>query len=303
MERITLRAADLEVQLQPALGGCIARFDWLGAHGQRLALMRGTDDANGTDVLQAACFPLVPFANRIRGGQFDCNGRSIRLAPNMAGDASPQHGQGWLASWDVASVSPTEAELVFRHAAGEWPWDYEARQHFRLAQDRLTMRLSCRNLSSEPMPCGLALHPYFPCNADTVLDTSVTGAWTIDAATLPVARVPATGRYALSHRHICGQGLDNGFDGWGGSARISWPDREALALALEMRSADAGRFQVYSPTAGGVFVAEPVQNANAALNEPFDRWRDLGIEMLGCEEGRELTVEFVVTGMGVVRGE
>jgi galactose mutarotase-like enzyme len=53
--------------------------------------LRGVD-GDVSDVREAACFPLVPF-NRIRGGAFTCDGRTVRLAPNiMASDPSPLHG-------------------------------------------------------------------------------------------------------------------------------------------------------------------------------------------------------------------
>ena len=84
---------------------------------------------------------------------------------------------------------------------------------------------------------------------------------------LPVDSVPATGRYDLRHRHVCTQGLDNGLDGWGGEASILWPSE---AASFHLTSPDAGRLQLYSPPTGGVFVAKPVQNANAALNAPQD---------------------------------
>jgi aldose 1-epimerase len=254
-------------------------------------LLRGAE-GKLEHVLQAACFPLVPFANRIRGGHFDCAGRRVTLSPNMAGDASPLHGQGWLASWQVLEAQEAQATLGFHHRAGEWPWDYEAMQRFHLGPDRLEITLSCRNLSSEPMPCALGLHPYFPCDADTRLDTTVERAWTVDADVLPVANVPAVGRYSLEDRLICGQGLDNGFDGWCGDARIRWTDPPS---GLSIHCADAHRFQVYSPLEGGVFVAEPVQNANAALNEPASAWRRLGIEMLAPQMKRTLTVAFIAS--------
>jgi aldose 1-epimerase len=287
--RLLLRAGELELQLEPATGGCIARFDRLEAQGRR-PLMRG---AQGMlqNVLQAACFPLVPFANRIRGGHFDCGGRRVTLAPNMAGDASPLHGQGWLASWQVLDAQDAQATLGLRHRAGEWPWDYEATQRFRLQADRLEITIACRNVSSEPMPCALGFHPFFPCAAGTRLDTQVESAWTVDPDVLPVANVPAVGRYDLRDRQIDGQGLDNGFDGWRGEARITWADSP---FTLSIRCADADRFQVYSPLEGGVFVAEPVQNANAALNEPAADWPRLGIEMLAPGAERSLTAEFVV---------
>jgi aldose 1-epimerase len=278
-----LRAGALEVQLLPAVGGSIARFDRIAGE-RRQPLLRGTDAAIDS-VLEAGCFPLVPFANRIRSGTFTCDGRTVVLAPNMAGDPSSLHGQGWLSPWQVAEIAGDRAVLTFHHRPGEWPWEYEATQHIALDPNGLTLELSCRNLSAGRMPCGLGFHPYYPCTADTVLDTAVESAWTIDAAVLPVENVPAAGRYDLRARRICGQSLDNGFDGWSGTASITWPEEEA---ALRLSSPNAPRFQVYSPAEGGLFVAEPVQNANAALNAPQAEWPALGIAML--EQGQSTTV-------------
>ena len=290
-QRIVLRAGALRVEVAPRVGGSIARFDRVGDDERRQPILRGSDEAYD-DVLAAGCFPLVPFANRIRGGRFACNGRTVVLAPNMGGDPSPLHGQGWLGAWQpLAAAGEAAVELVFEHAAGEWPWAYRARQRIELDDGGLSVLLACRNLSTEPMPCGLGLHPYFPCSAATELDAEVTHAWTVDAQVLPVERVPAAGRYDLRRRRICGQGLDNGFDGWSGRARIAWPER---GLELELTSPDAARFQLYSPAQGSLFVAEPVQNANAALNRPEADWADAGLRLLACGEEAVLRARFAV---------
>jgi aldose 1-epimerase len=286
---VTLTAGLLEVELLPALGGSIARFDRV-AGVRRQRLLRGAE-ASITDVLEAACFPLVPFANRIRDGSFSCDGRTVTLAPNMAGDPSPLHGQGWRAAWHVSEAGEDHALLTFHHTAGEWPWDYEATQRIRLDPQGLSLELSCRNLSRPRMPCGLGFHPYYPCTAETVLDTHVSSAWTIDAAVLPVEEVAPTGQYDLRARSICGQGLDNGFDGWGGTAVIRWPGED---VGLRLSSPDAGRFQVYSPASGGLFVAEPVQNANAALNAPQTEWPELGMTLLEQGQATVLHARFDV---------
>jgi aldose 1-epimerase len=287
--RITLRAGALQVQLLPAVGGCIVRFDRI-AEGRRQPLLRGTDAAL-SDAGDAACFPLVPFANRIRGGTFTCDGRDITLRPNLTGDPSPLHGQGWRAEWAVTEASGDHALLSFHHPADEWPWEYLATQRIGLDANGLSLELSCRNLSSERMPCGLGLHPYYPCTAETLLDAPVGSAWTIDERVLPVENVPATGRYDIRHRHICGQALDNGFDDWNGTASIIWPGEGA---SLRLSSPDARRFQVYSPAEGGLFVAEPVQNANAALNAPQERWPELGLELLKQGQSSLLHARFGV---------
>jgi aldose 1-epimerase len=243
------------------------------------------------NVLDACSFPLVPFVNRIRGGRFTFRGREVVLQPNMAGDPSPLHGQGWLNPWAVEESSAQGAVLAYRHEAGEWPWAYEARQEFALDESGLSIRLACRNASGEAMPCGLGQHPYFPCGAETRIGTQVTHAWTIDEQVLPVEKVPAQGRYDLRDRRVCGQDLDHGFGGWGGEARMtdpSWP------YELRLSSSQAGFFQLYSPAEGGIFVAEPVTHANAALNAPEQEWPELGMRVLGPGEAMSLDMRLEV---------
>ena len=282
---VRLNNGYLELALNHSVGGSIASFEWLGEGGRHHPLMRGCHSGS-INVLEAASFPLVPFVNRIRGSRFTFRGRKIDLSPNLAGDANVLHGQGWLSPWTVLFARETEAELAFEHEAGEWPWNYEARQHFVLDESGLAVRLSCLNTSAGPMPCGLGQHPYFHCGPATRLDTAVTHAWEIDEQVLPVAKVPAEGRFDLRNRKVCGQGLDHGFGGWGGEARISDPD---WPVELILSSPNAPFFQLYSPVEGGLFVAEPVSHANAALNEPEEKWPELGLRVL--EPGEEMHLD------------
>ena len=281
---VTLSAGDLRLRLNPSIGGSISAFRWRGDDSERPILRECNSPLE--NVLDAGCFPLVPYVNRIRGGRFTFRGREVRLDPNMAGDPSPLHGQGWLNPWQVGQSAERRAVLSFVHSASEWPWDYDARQEFALDEQGLTATLSCRNTSPQPMPCGLGFHPYFPCGPETRLDSEVEAAWTVDGQVLPVAKVPAAGRFDLRDRAVCGQELDNGFGGWGGSATMSdpgWP------YALRMSSPTARFFQLYSPREGGIFVAEPVTHANAALNEPEERWPELGMRVL--DPGEEMRLD------------
>ena len=290
MDLVQLHSGNLELAISPSIGGSIARFDWVNASFTRLPLMRGCH-SESINVLEAACFPLVPFVNRIRGSRFTFRERKVELKPNMTGDASVLHGQGWLCPWQVLFADDQRAELAFEHGAGEWPWTYEARQHLALDEGGLTVRLSCLNTSARPMPCGLGQHPYFPCGEDTLLDTEVTHAWEIDEHVLPTTKVPATGRFDLSGRKVCGQGLDHGFGGWSGEARMSDPSWET---ELILSSPEARFFQLYSPAQGGLFVAEPVSHANAALNSPEEEWAELGMRVLEPGEEMHLTMRLDV---------
>ena len=280
---MTLESGHLRLRLSPSVGGAISTFEWIGESGAQ-PIMRKCH-TRLENVLDACSFPLVPYVNRIRGGTFSFRGREVRLEPNMPGDPSPLHGQGWLNPWDVERQDAASAELTYRHEPGEWPWSYEARQEIALDGEGLSLRLSCRNMSEEPMPCGLGQHPYFHCGPETRIDTRVECAWTIDDKVLPVAKVPAEGRYDLRDRLVCGQDLDNGWGGWGGEARLSDP---AWPYDVRMTSPEAKFFQVYSPPQGGIFVAEPVSHANAALNQPESEWPALGMKVLGPRETMSL---------------
>ena len=281
---LTLSSADLELLLSPSIGGAISRLSYVGEGGPRPILREGHSPLQ--NVLEAASFPLVPFVNRVRGGSFAFRDRAVSMAPNMAGDASPLHGQGWLNAWDVDDSDPGSAVLSYRHEPGEWPWSYEARQLFSVDGGVIDLALTCRNISDEPMPCGLGQHPYFPCTAQTRIETSVGHAWTVDEDVLPVDKVPATGRYDLSDRLICGQDLDNGFGAWSGRVLMGDPD---WPFELELSSRQARFFQIYSPASGGIFVAEPVSHANAALNAPEPEWLELGLRVL--DPGEEMRLD------------
>jgi aldose 1-epimerase len=281
---VTLEAGNLRLELSPSVGGSISAFESTDAERPQRLLRKCNSRLE--NVLEAASFPLVPFVNRIRGGRFTFRGREVRLRPNMSGDPSPLHGQGWLNAWDVEDASAARAALTFGHEAGEWPWHYEARQEFALDERGLSLRLTCRNTSAEPMPCGLGQHPYFHCGPQTRIDTQVTHAWTIDEHVLPIDKVPAEGRFDLSDRLVCGQDLDHGFGGWGGRAALSDPE---WPYELSLSSPTAQFFQLYSPRHGGIFVAEPVTHANAALNAPEDQWPELGMRVL--EPGEALSLD------------
>ncbi len=266
---ITITAAGYELVLAPEIGGSVARFDYEGR-----PILRGSDAP--VNPLDCGSFPLVPYCNRIRDGRFTFRGRIVSIAANMAGDPNPLHGDGWLAPWMVEEQTAEGATLVYRHEAGEWPWTYQVRQVFTLSEQGLEAEIACTNHSDEPMPCGLGLHPYFPCDAATIIDTAVERVWEVDDLILPTRIARATGRYALDGTRACARGLDNGYGGWGGEMLLRYGD----GRVTRMISPEARFFQIYSPDSGGLLAAEPVSHANAALNEPEERWAELGMRVL-----------------------
>ena len=64
MAILELAHGDLRLALDPALGGALLSF-----RKGDVDLLRPTP-AGASDVLETACFPLVPYANRIADGRF-----------------------------------------------------------------------------------------------------------------------------------------------------------------------------------------------------------------------------------------
>ncbi|MBL8808344.1 MAG: aldose 1-epimerase [Rhodospirillales bacterium] len=286
IDRVRLRAGDSALDLHPEIGGAIGAF-WSEIAGHRIDWLRPASDravAEG-DVEGMACFPLVPFSNRVRAGRFEFDGIAAFVPPSPGPHA--EHGHGWRRPWRTVRRTPEQATIEFEMRAPDWPFPYRARQSFELASRRLCVELSVENLSTRAMPLGVGLHPYFPCTPRCRLQASVSGMWTIDPEVMPVDLVEPPPAHADLRNGIAPAGieLDNCFPGWDGEARIEWPEHGAF---LSMRSRAPQRFLVvYSPKGEGYFCAEPVSNCTDAFNLASAGRTDTGIvRLLG---GRTIT--------------
>ena len=256
---IALRAGDYRLVLDPARGGSIARFDWRGE-----PLFR---PVCGPSILDTACFPLVPFSNRIAHGSFVRKGKRVTIAPNYPGGGHPHplHGFGWLAAWDVVEHRANRAVLHHQHSAGQWPWDYVAQQTVTLTETGLGLDLSLCNHSDTPMPAGLGLHPYFPCDAQTRYFGLHCGEWQTGDDGLPLA-LQNVGRPVdwWQAQPVQTRVVDTVYTGRKGPQTITWPDR-ALVLTITP-DAQLAFTVVYTPGDAGYFCVEPVTHATDAHN-------------------------------------
>jgi aldose 1-epimerase len=251
----------LVLELAPEMGGAIRRFVWKG-----LDLLRPLPDGE-RDPLQAAYFPLVPFANRIAHGAFSFEGRQVRLGPTLKGDPHALHGQAWLRPWRVEAAQAQQAVLAYEHVAGDggWPWPYEARQSFILADNGLHIELEVTNTGTEAMPVGLGFHPYLIAPAGACARTEVGGVWLTDATLLPRTLAAGDGLadweagVDFPRREL----IDHCHTGWMGPLTLTAPDRPTLTLDA---SADLRWLHIYAPADAGFFCAEPVSHMPDALN-------------------------------------
>ncbi|MGH7119883.1 MAG: aldose 1-epimerase, partial [Acetobacteraceae bacterium] len=242
--KIVLRAAGLELELAPGTGGAIAGFR---EHG--FAVMRGTA-LDTSDVDLFACYPLVPFSNRIGGGQFTFRGGTYQLRRDVStGGRHAIHGEGWQRAWSVAEAGDSSALLTLEHRgteAGAWPFSFRAEQRFMLSGNGLTVMLALTNRAETAAPAGIGLHPYFPRHDGVMLSFRARAVWRNGADQLPSQATALPAEWDFSTPHTLDEpGLDNCFAGWPGVAEIAWP---AAGRTLKIEADRCfGHAVVYTP--------------------------------------------------------
>lgn len=252
-------AGDYRLVAAPDRGGSILRFDWRGQPVLRPAV--------GPSILDVACFPLVPFSNRIANGRFAVGGHEVRLLPNFpsADHSHPLHGFGWLTAWRVMRHGSSELVIEHDHSAGEWPWSYRAEQRLILDDDGLMMTLTVNNRSDAPMPLGLGFHPYFPRDAQTRYRGLHRGEWRNDGECIPRTHDErAIVRDWWEGAPVGTRAVDTVYTGREGALEIAWPER-GMRLILD-GSDRLAHTVVYSPAEQDYFCVEPVTNETDAFN-------------------------------------
>ena len=156
---VDLRAGDLRLALRPDLGGSIAGL-WLGD----LPVLRSMEPAALAGPRQGACFPLVPYSNRLGYKRFRWLGREHTTAPNFGHDYPHSlHGSGWTRPWRITDRGERHAELMLTQLADEqWPFTFDVTQRFELSDNALQVSLHFTNIDARTQPVGLGWHPYFP---------------------------------------------------------------------------------------------------------------------------------------------
>jgi aldose 1-epimerase len=269
VEVIRLRAGDATVELAPAVGGAIAAFTLGGAD-----ILRPTprDARDAADVRRFACYPLVPYSNRIADARLAFGLRQHPLARNFGNAAHSIHGVGWQRAWTIVDATSASAQVALAHEAGDaggWPWPFRVAQTFALAAQAdgalLSVRLAIENAGTEPFPFGLGWHPFFPKDADTTLGFAAAGVWENDTTQLPVARIGVPARWRFDPPRALGAlALDHVFESATARATIAWPARRRAADIEADGALD--RRVVYVPEGRDFLAFEPVSHMTDAFN-------------------------------------
>jgi len=258
---VTLRRGDWTLALRPDLGGALSAL----THRTGPVLRASAADVSAP--LDTACFPLVPYANRIASGRFHYRGRSWQLAKNFGAHPHTLHGVGWRSPWRVRGRDSAAVVLEHRHAGGPaWPWPYLATQRIAIDDAGVDLALEVESRADETMPIGLGFHPAFPITADTMLRADVSRVWLADADCLPTVRAPADhfADWRLGARVRRTDLVDNCYEDFRGHAALTTQGRTTILRAgpgLEW-------LHIYIPPGRDYCCIEPVSHMPDAVNRP-----------------------------------
>jgi aldose 1-epimerase len=144
---LVLHSGDATLTIDPTLG---ARLSSLVIGGHEVLVTEGAGP------IWWGCYPMVPFAGRIRDGRFTFAGRSHQLERNLPPHAI--HGTVFDRSWPVLSRHPDGATLTVDLGPG-WPFSGRVTHSISLQPGGLDATLTLE--ADEPMPAWLGWHPWF----------------------------------------------------------------------------------------------------------------------------------------------
>lgn len=217
------------------------------------------------EVLDSACFPLAPYANRIADGRFAWDGQSYTLTPNHPAIAHPLHGTAWLGAWRVSHLCENSVTQVHTHSAdAAWPWSFALEQTLVLTQRGLSAGLTLTNTDARAMPAGLGFHPWFAREGVLALSFEAQGVWLSDEAMLPTHEVAADhfGDWRVPCPLEREELIDNCYTGWSGSALIARGDGP-----VRLESHGTHFFHLFVPPEGDFFCTEPQTTMPNAVNK------------------------------------
>ncbi len=196
------------------------------------------------------CYPMVPWAGRVRRGRFRFDGAEVALPLGMPPHAI--HGVALAQRWD--HVGPGE---IATDLADPWPFGGRVVQRADLTEDRLRLELRVR-ADRFPMPVVTGWHPWFrrdsaagdPATLDFVADAMLVR----DTEGIPTGATidPPPGPW------------DDCFAGVRQPITLAWPD----APVLELRS--SCRFWVVYTEPDHAICIEPQSGPPDAFNAAPD---------------------------------
>ncbi len=166
MAVIELYAGNTRCTVSPDDGGRLAS---LHVGTQQVLVERAGVTEGETDPMSWGCYPMAPWAGRVRRGQFTFRGTNHALPINLAPHSI--HGTVFNRSWHLDLVEDHQGQHVTASLScdfgPQWPFGGFASQRITLSPGQLECVLAV-TAGDQAMPAHIGWHPWFvkPNSAD-----------------------------------------------------------------------------------------------------------------------------------------
>jgi aldose 1-epimerase len=291
---IVLRKGSLSVGIAPEGGAALTRFDvTIGAKKFDILRRASEHPLRTPAALSASCFPMIPYAGRLREGKFEFERHSIHYPLNALPERHSSHGDGFTRPWALTALERHRAVLDILPASSA-PIQYHCTQSIELADDRLDVKLTIRNLESRRIPIGVGLHPYFANRRSATLRAHLPVHWNWDAELMPTYSEP-NARMTEFERGVAGAQLPIAaqYCGWDGQAQIEWPAERIQVRVLTRPALE--HVVVWAPVGEEFFCFEPINHATDSFNLCKLYPLDMQPTILNPGESLEQAFTFIVS--------
>ena len=226
------------------------RLASLQIDGEEILVTEGTSDT------EWGCYPMAPWAGRVRNGNFTWENQARRLPINLPPHAI--HGTVFGQEWE--SIGPTSIRCSL---GPDWPWPGEVQSFFELNQGEFVWRIEV-HAKTDAFPVVVGWHPWFRrrvAGGDAHLLFEAKEMYVRDDAGIPTGkrRAPTHGPWddcftsvksnpGIHWPHGLGVELNSSCDHW-----VIY-DQPSHAICIEPQSAPPDAFNL-----GGFEVARPGQ--------------------------------------------
>lgn len=110
---------------------------------------------------------LFPFANRIKDGKYEFNGKTYQFEKNQAEEQNALHGLVFNKTFDVIHKETTKdkvlvtLEYVEKNNSIGFPYTYAIRVEYVFKQTGVDVKVSIENTDTKVFPFTVGWHPYF----------------------------------------------------------------------------------------------------------------------------------------------
>lgn len=185
---------------------------------------------------------LIPWPNRVAGGKYKWEGKTLQLPVNEPERGAALHGLRAEEDWQVTDVGASHVTLETEILPTEgYPFHLVATTSYSLEPEGgLTVTITTRNSGADTAPYGVSIHPYLTCGVpveECVLRVPAASITVMDQVMTPVGVTAVEGEMDLRDPiSLKGRKLDDAFtDLPEGAWTVTLADPET-GRAVELRA-------------------------------------------------------------------